>query len=79
MSYCILPANVLGTCVIIGAPDVSGDDVIDSWSVPFDVIPFWHLARVMSAHLQPQVFWVSPYSVLSQSWPMDINVPDLLS
>eukprot|EP00957_Ditylum_brightwellii_P178804 13620567-Ditylum_brightwellii.AAC.1 len=60
MSYCILTSNVLGTCVVIDATDVSGDDVIDSWSVPCDVILIRLLARVTSAHLLFQVIWVSP-------------------
>eukprot|EP00957_Ditylum_brightwellii_P151768 11557083-Ditylum_brightwellii.AAC.1 len=31
MSYCILTANDLVTCVIIGAADISSDDITSSW------------------------------------------------
>eukprot|EP00957_Ditylum_brightwellii_P031724 2406057-Ditylum_brightwellii.AAC.1 len=62
MSYCILTANDLGTCIVIGAPDVSSDDIMDSWSVPCDVMPFRQLTIMMSAHLLSQVICVSPYS-----------------
>eukprot|EP00957_Ditylum_brightwellii_P173328 13196742-Ditylum_brightwellii.AAC.2 len=62
MGYCILTANVLGTCAIIGATDVSGDDVEDSLSVPCDAILIRLLVGVASAHLLFHVIWVSPYS-----------------
>eukprot|EP00957_Ditylum_brightwellii_P154087 11726928-Ditylum_brightwellii.AAC.1 len=62
MSYCILTANVLGTCVAIAATDISGDEVMDSWFVLCDVILIWLLAGVTSAYLLFHVIWVSPYS-----------------